>query len=214
MKLKHLNENKLIKIIESIKNFLINHHHHPINENNSTDIYFKDHKLLDWLFSHNLKVTKPPPSIKGSQGVVYFMGDKILKISKDPIEAKLANILKGDDIVSIIDILRIDYNTWGILQKAVKFDKKHPIVLGLDYLMAYIDDKGHEGINKPKHEIIDYIHHKWGDETRQADLNTAIDMILHIKDKTGHTIDDAVPSNVGIHNGKVVFTDLGPNIIN
>lgn len=172
-----------------------------------------DHKLLQipkvikWLHSHGVQITKPPPHAVGSRGVVYFLGDKVVKFTDEPVEAKLAKLLEGDKFVSIIDVIQVDNKLWAILQRQVSFNRSNKISRGFDYLATYMDDHGKESVLDGN--VIDKINSEWPDSIN-ADVETAVEMVLHIYKETGHIIDDPDISNIGFDNGKPLITDLGP----
>lgn len=203
---------KLSQLVFITKN-LIAYTDGTIKERKEDD-YFKNKELLKWLKSHGINFVGVPESAEGSSGVVYFFKDKVLKISHDRTESIIANKLKGDSIVSVVDVMKIDDNTWGILQDKVNFNNRHPVVVGLDVLMAYFDNHGKDVINEPTEDIVKGMRKEFPQYVDGADLETAVNMIKYVKNKTGYIHDDAAPSNVGILNGNAVFTDLGPNIVN
>lgn len=225
MRLSRLNKNnnRMIKVVEAAKYFLVKKY--VLNEGaNEEDKYFQNIELIEWLKSHGIKFNGVPPSKRGSQGIVYFFGDKVLKISRDSKEIEIAKIMKGDAIVAVVDLMNLG-DAYGILQHAVNFDKNHPVVKGLDILMAYFDNKKDQGtsaetvIDQQEEELVANIQDDhiiktmFAKDLKKADLLTAVRMIKYVKNKSGHTHDDAASSNVGLHHGKPVFTDLGPNVI-
>jgi hypothetical protein len=209
MRLNRLNVNqKLVEQIETLKR-LIGYSNSGVLLENVEDRYFKDQRLIDFLAHHGIKYQgTPPPSDRGGRAVVYFFGDKVLKLSMDENEAKLAAQLKGDPTVAAIDVTDLG-SAYGILMDAVKFDKRHPVVKGLDLMMAYLmDDEG--GLDDTPEQIDQEVRQEYGQYIDgKVDIITAAKMLQHIREKTGVTLNDAVPQNVGIRNGQAVITDLG-----
>lgn len=215
MKLSQLNptDNTYKIIAEHIKFLLLSQN--ILSEKTGTnpeDKHFQDKKFIKWLDDNGITISSSiPPSASGSQGIVYFVGDKVIKISSDETEAKIAKIMKGDPVVAAVDVTKTG-DKYAILQHAVKFDNKNPIIRALDCLMAYFDNHGKEVILTDKN-LASSVAEEFAGECEEDALKIAIAMIKRVYDKTGYIHDDAAPSNVGIHNGRAVFTDLGPNRI-
>lgn len=176
---------------------------------NAEDVYFKSPELLQFLDKHGITVSGVPNSVRGGRNVVYLFDDKVLKLTRDQNEATLASHLRGDPITAVIDVEKIG-DIYGILQDRVEFDKNHPVAKGLDVMMAYLMNNGDEALDKPpkqieKEALAELAH--FG--IKGADVATAAMMLQRVKAKTGVTLNDAVPDNVGIRDGKPVLTDLG-----
>jgi len=211
MKLNKLNANRqIITVIEKIKSLF--GVYDVICENNEEDYYFKNPKFIEWLNSNGVEVKGVPPSKKGSEGIAYFLDDKVVKISGDEIEASVANKIKGNyDVAAAIDVLPLGNNKWAILQHFAS-SSNDELVEGLDYLMAFFDNHSKEVILNSTEDIIEQILIEFPDADT-ADLEGAITLVKRLYEKTGFIHDDAAPSNVGELNGNIVFTDLGPNRI-
>lgn len=215
MKLNNLNGSPELQfLIKELKNLIL------IPENvvsertleNVEDKYFKSQDLLAWLKDHGISVTRIPDSRRGSQAVVYFLGDKVLKISDNQIEAKIASAMKGDEVVAVIDVIDLGDGNYGILQDAVKIDSRstHGVTKALDCIMAYFDNHGKESLFDD--DMAKGVVSEFGGDCTLEDVKTGIEMLKDVYEKTGHIHDDAAPSNIGLRDGEVVFTDLGPNV--
>jgi hypothetical protein len=212
MRLSRINrDSRIIVIIEGLKRLL--NQDGIICEDNPEDEYFKNPELREWLASHGIEVSEIPQSKRGSEGIVYFFGDKVVKISGDKTEAAIASKVKGNhDITAVIDLVPVG-DKFAILQHVVEFRPRHPTVEALDYLMAYFDDTSKEVLLQPTEEIIKGLYSNFPEAEGAVDLEGAINLLKMLYDATGFIHDDAAPSNVGLLNSKVVFTDLGPNRI-
>lgn len=212
MKLSKLNNNNRLLVVEKLKS-LLNFDYNLVCENNEEDAYFKNEEFIKWLDSNDVEVKALPQSKRGSEGIAYFLDDKVVKISGDKIEASVAEKIKGHyDIAAVIDVLPLKNDKWAILQHFAPSKRGHETIDGLDYIMAFMDNHSKEIILQDIGALITSIISEFP-EAEDVDLKGAIILLKKLYDITGFIHDDADPSNVGILNGNVVFTDLGPNRI-
>lgn len=176
----------------------------------------KGSPVYDWLAKHSINWKGGVPPFKdGSQGRVYFLQRYVVKFSGDKVEAMVAKLAAKSKVVAVIDVLEIDH-LFAVLQDFVDMEgTPQHIKDAADYLMVVIDNNQLTSFPTSRLEqqkLVLPVLKKFGN---RMDLLPYVMLVMdaHIKlfNRTGFFHNDAGPTNVAIHKGGVVFTDLGPN---
>jgi len=178
--------------------------------------FWMDRQFLTWLKSHGVIPNKIPPDFKdGGTGRAYFIDSFVVKFTGDPIEAHVAQMVSGrsDLPAPVIDIKPIG-KFFAILehkvQMGIEIDKK--IIDAADWVTVIVDK--HPEMNGFSNDLNEQ--RRLIEETgAPANLFPYMMMVLGalalLYNSTGFKHDDAGPTNIGMHQGKIVFPDLGPN---
>lgn len=180
-----------------------------------------DSALRSWLSQYGVKLrpNEVPQYADGGAGRCYFLGDKVVKMSANRVEANVAKMVAGrDDLpVAVIDVMYLGENIYAILQKWVDTKSILPeIQQAADFLTAVIDDHPEmAGFPTDKTEQTklcrEALVSHGGNESLLPYMLLMMDLLLKLYNATGFKHDDASPTNVGMMNNKIVFHDLGPN---
>jgi hypothetical protein len=188
----------------------------------STEAVWRDPRspLYDWLEKQNVKVHRGhvPPFAQGGAGRAYFLGDKVVKMSANRVEANVASMVAGrtDVPTPVIAVTYLGPNLYAILQHFVDTNVPDQIKKAADYLTATIDDHPEmQGfpMDKADQEWIckdTLLRHK-ADMKLLPYMIMMMGVLATLYGATGFKHDDAGPTNVAMHQGKVVIPDLGPN---
>jgi hypothetical protein len=174
---------------------------------------WSDPNFLKWLRSRGV-TGQPTHHVDGGVGRAYFIGDKVVKFTDNRVEGNVANMVAGNpkSPTRIISVYRFKPKPiWAILQHKVDMDLPKMIKDASDILMAYVDDTGIDEFPEDRHKMA----HDAAVSYNRLDLEPfileMISVLYGLYRNTGFFHDDAVPGNIGVHGGKVVIPDLGPN---
>lgn len=176
--------------------------------------------IFGWLQSHGVPITPGvlPPFAQGGAGRAYFLGNNVVKMSANRVEANVAKMVAGrsDLPTPVIDVLYLDQNVYAILQHHVNTDIPREIAQAADLLTAAIDDhpemQGWPN-NKAEQETLcrETLQRNGGNASLLPYMLMLLEVLLSLYQATGFKHDDAGPTNLGMHQGKIVIPDLGPN---
>jgi hypothetical protein len=187
----------------------------------------ENNPFYDWLEKNsvNFKPGNLPGFADGGIGRAYFLGDKVVKFTKNRVEANVAKAAIGQNTpTAIIDVWRAPgLPLWAILQKYVNVNIEKELKIAADIATAIMDDLKEENPNFTSFPINPQEQEKLAAEAvRKYNQPTnlipyiisAMNAINQLYFKTGFTHDDAGPTNIGrdFQTGKIVFHDLGPNV--
>lgn len=177
--------------------------------------------LLNWLKQHGVEVTPNyiPKYVDGGAGRVYFLNNqKVVKMTANRVEANVAAMVsnRSDIPTPIIDTIYLGDNLYAILQHWVNTNVSNELKQAADYLTVLIDDHPEmDGFptNKRQQEklCIETLNKYKGNKELLPYMMIIMDVLSKLYNTTGYKHDDAGPTNIGIHQGKVVIPDLGPN---
>ncbi len=180
----------------------------------------KPSKLQDWLNNHgiNAEVGTIPEFKDGGAGRAYFIGKNVVKFSANPVEAEVAKMVSNNKEVPtpVIDVLHLDGNLHAILHHRVNMDAPQKIKDAADYVTAIVDDHPEmDGFppDKPTQEklSIETLKEYGGDMSLLPYMILVLSSLSKLYQATGFKHDDAGPTNIGMMDDKIVFTDLGKN---
>lgn len=183
--------------------------------------YWKDPSFLEWLKSFGVEQPTEIPSYKdGGNGRAYFLDNLVVKFSSNPVEAHVAEMVAGrsDLPTPIIAVKPLSQGLFAILEHRVQMgdeiDKR--IREAADWLTLVVDKNPNmNGFPKDEKEQEDLVIRSTKGHTRPLQIMPYIKMVIEALSQlyhaTGFKHDDAGPTNVGLHQGRVVFPDLGPN---
>lgn len=176
--------------------------------------------LHSWLHNHQI-ILKPeiPPYKQGGAGRAYFIGDEyVVKMSANRVEANVADMVKEQNIVitPIIDVTYLDDNIYAILQYFVDTNLPTHIAKASNYLTLAADDypdmEGYPTTRDEQESLCRKIlNDQQGDMRLLPHMIMILDILAKLYSMTGFKHDDAGPTNIGMMDGNVVITDLGPN---
>lgn len=225
-----LPSNKLKQNIQTVKNLLLKVLQIPNfieqKAHDETESFWVDPKspIYPWLEKHEIltAVGVVPPFAQGGVGRAYFLKKYVVKFSGNQVEANIAKMVAGrnDLPTTIIDVLPMAGGFYAILQHFIDMTNvSKEIKLGADYLTLIIDndpnisssgfptnltdqykiaEKAVKEFGKGRMEIVPYM----------VAFMQILNKLFH---STGFLHSDAVPKNIGTHQGKIKIPDLGPN---
>jgi len=165
-----------------------------------------------------------PRFVDGGSGRAYFVGDKVVKFTRNRVEANVAKAAIGQDApAAVINVWRIPGGEplWAILQKYVNVNVEQELKDAADIATALMDDLREKNPNfthfnnKQKQFLAKQALQRYGKPmTLLPYVVSAMDAINQLYFRTGFTHDDAGPTNIGrdMSTGNIVFHDLGPNL--
>lgn len=175
-----------------------------------------------WLAS--FKVEAPfqvPPFAEGGDGRAYFVGQYVVKFTRDRAGANIANMCIGvpGAPAPVIAVWRVPaLPLWAILQWRVHPEKVHKdIKMAADYLTAWLD-------MNPELEAFPDDQKEQELEARKllkalrgpANLVSSAMLVMQVHNKlyysTGFVHTDGGPTNISMKDDEVVYHDLGPNM--
>jgi hypothetical protein len=188
-----------------------------------------DDSFYQWLQKNgvNFNAGQVPSFAEGGVGRAYFVGDKVIKFTKNRVEANVAKAAMGqqDSPTAIIDVWRAPGGAplWAILQKYVNVDVEKELKTAADIATAVMDElraKNPNFTNFPTDQRqLKKLATDAAREYKQPAavipyIISAMNAINQLYFKTGFTHDDAGPTNIGrdMTTGNIVFHDLGPNV--
>lgn len=176
--------------------------------------------LHAWLDSNGVQYSKNkvPSFAEGGVGRAYMLGDFVVKMTSNRVEANVANMVKSNREIPtpVIDVLHLGRGIYGILQNYVETDLPEEIKTAADYLTMIIDDYPEmEGFpaspQEQKRICIEIIHRYDQDLSLLNPMLLILDVLIKLYKATGFKHDDAGPTNIAMYKDKVVIPDLGPN---
>jgi hypothetical protein len=218
----HTYKSILKKRIRSIKDVLNNIFSMPGNmlENKAKSAeLFYDLSFIRWLKRHGVEIRtgSVPQYREGGTARAYFIGDKVVKITTNRVEANVANLAKKQQNPNTItiDVKKFD-EYYAILMPRIEMeDIDRAYKKAADLLTVYIDSDDFNGI--PDDEIVQQkickdIADEYGEDADMVSYMVDVIKILRkLYDDTGFVHTDVTPSNVGMYQGRMVIPDLGPN---
>lgn len=165
-----------------------------------------------------------PPFTDGGSGRAYFLGDKVVKFTRNHVEANVAKAAIGQDApTAVISVWRTPGGEplWAILQKYVNINVEKELKDAADIASALMDDLKKKNPNfthfnnKQKQSLAMQALQKYGKPMSLLPyVVSAMDAINQLYFRTGFTHDDVAPSNIArdYDTGNIVFHDLGPNL--
>lgn len=174
--------------------------------------------LYGWLKQHgiDIKVGLPPFS-QGGAGRAYFLGQHVVKMTANRVEANVAKMIANHKEITspIIDVLYLSDNIYAILQHMVNFDIPSEIKSASDFLTALVDDYNFEEFptdpDIQKQTCIEILKNNKGDISLLPYMLMILNALIYLYKITGFKHDDFGPTNIGTLKGDIVFPDLGPN---
>jgi hypothetical protein len=172
-------------------------------------------ELHSWLHSNNIHWNKGvPPYADGGIGRAYFLENKVVKFTSDPVEYHIASLVKRnpESPSRILDTIKIK-DRLCILSDKLPIASQ-PYQLAADALMAQLDS-----INETKKPLP--IKTWCGEASKISGLGKDFYPFMeHVAKQVwklynvteGYLHTDASYSNVGFFNNEVHFIDLGPNV--
>lgn len=186
---------------------------------NTTD-YWLDEKstFKEWLKSHGVKFygNSIPEYADGGVGRCYFLGNYVVKMSANRVEANVAKMVSGrEDLpTNIIDVLPLQNGIYAILQHYVNVDSVPKNILkASDYMSVLIDNLPEESVLPTDKSLQEELCIKTlrGKIELLPSMMLFMELLIKLYNATGFTHDDAGPTNIGLHKGRIVIPDLGPN---
>lgn len=215
-------KNKLIARVRKVSNILsdIFSEAKNISENKAkSNELFYDLSFIRWLRSHGLAMQtgKVPYYREGGTARAYFIGDKVVKITNNRVEANVAHLAKkyGNPNTVAIDVKKFD-DYYAILMPKVEMDNLDmSYKKAADLLTVYIDSdefKEFPTDEAEQRDICQRIADEYGEDPTMVSYMVDVMKILRkLYDDTGFVHTDVTPTNVGSYQGRVVIPDLGPN---
>lgn len=198
--------------------------HESLTAHDITLKYWTDPEspLIDWLKSLDINVAEGvPPFVDGGAGRCYFLTKprKVVKMSANRVEANVASMLAGNEDVPVpvIAVKYLGNNIYAILQHLVDTrGVPQKIREASDLVTVLIDDNPEmDGFPESEEECkklcLKTLRENDKSEELLPEMLLMVDLLKKIYSVTGFKHDDAGPTNIGMHKGKVVVTDLGPN---
>lgn len=188
-------------------------------------------QFIAWLrqFGIEAPMRRVPKFAEGGDGRAYFVGEYVVKFTRDRAGANIAHMCIGvpDAPAPVIAVWRVPSSAlWAILQWKVHPEKvSAEIKLAADYLTAWLDDNpGMESfpVDRSGQEV----------EARRMltalggpmNLVSSVVLVMNVHNKlfftTGFSHSDGGPTNISMRKGtggdddQVVYHDLGPNMAN
>jgi|GEM_PF-6780155 len=189
----------------------------------NTEKYWLDEKspLWEFLSKNGVKYQMGivPPYSDGGAGRAYFLGKYVVKFSDNRVEANVAQMVKGNTSLPtvVIDVEYIDKGLYAILQPFVEMNNiPQEIKKASDYLTAVVDShpdmQGFPSDKETQEKLCKQALEKnGGDPSLLPSMMVLIDLLSKMYQSTGFHHDDASPTNIGMHQGRIVIPDLGPN---
>lgn len=185
-----------------------------------TEKYWKDPNFLQWLKGQGIVTNGLPKFQDGGSGRAYFVGNHVVKFTGNKVEAHVASLVSGrEDLPTpVITVNDLKDGMFAILEHKVamgaQIDKK--IRDAADWLTVVVDENPDMvGFPKSEQEQKLLIQKTLQAENGPMDLLPYMMLVMvalsSLYHATGYRHDDAGPSNIGMHKGKIVFPDLGPN---
>ena len=195
---------------------------HGIKEakaHDSTEKYWLDpcSPLKEFLRNNGINPPNTVPKFaQGGVGRVYFVGSHAIKITSNRVEANVARMVMGnsDTPTIVIDVDYIGDGFYAILQPTIDMNVPEDIKRAADYVTALGDElcfQFPKSKSRLKKLCSDTISRYGGEKKLLPLMLSIIDMLNKLYNATGYYHDDAGPTNIGLHNGRVVIPDLGPN---
>ena len=180
-----------------------------------------DSPLISWLKGMGIPMPKelPPTFADGGAGRCYFLINHVVKMSANRVEANVAEMLAGRDDVPapIVAVKYLDSGIYAILQHYVDtVGVPKEMRNAADLMMVMLDDNPEmesypASESERKNLCIKTIKDNDSDMSLLPHMMTMMDALDSLYKATGFRHDDAGPTNIGMHKGKVVIPDLGPN---
>ncbi len=149
-----------------------------------------------WLNSHTIK-----NYVDGGVGRAYFLEKKVIKFTRDPIEAMIAKLL-----FNVYDLPPI----WAILRDYIDEAPVH-IKEAADIVGTVLDNNPSLEYFPEEDDLALKVIYKYKKDISLIPCIREIMVMLNdIYYKTGYLPDDVGPTNIGLCNGKVVLIDIGP----
>ena len=159
----------------------------------------------------------------GGGGRAYFLGDKVVKFTRNRVEANVAKASIGQEVpTAVISVWRIPSTPlWAILQRYVNVNIEQELKDAADIATALMDELREQDPHfthfpdDKKQQLATHAARKYNKPaTIIPYIISAMDAINQLYFSTGFTHDDAGPSNIArdFKTGKIVFHDLGPNV--
>ena len=167
---------------------------------------------------------KIPTFADGGSGRAYFLGNKVVKFTRNRVEANVAKAAIGQDApTAAISIWRAPGGEplWAILQKYVNVNVEEELKDAADIASTVLDDLREKNTNfthfntKQMQKLaIDACNKYSKPMTLVPYIVSAMNAINQLYFRTGFTHDDLDPSNIArdFDTGNIVFHDLGPNM--
>lgn len=180
----------------------------------------QDSPIFSWLKSHNIDAIPGvvPPFAQGGSGRAYFLDRFVVKMSTNRVEANVADMIKNRmDLPSpVIDVIYLENNIYGILQHFVNTDVPLEIKKAADYLTLIVDNypemDGYPIKTQEQEKIcLEILKNKGGSITLLPYMLMILRVLIRLYQATGFKHTDAGPTNIALHQNKIVFHDLGPN---
>lgn len=164
-----------------------------------------------------------PRFVDGGSGRAYFLGDKVVKFTRNRVEANVAKAAIGQDApAAVIDVWRSPGEPlWAILQKYVNVNVEKELQIAADVATALMDDLKEKDpsfthfTDNQKKQLAKQALQRYGKSPSLLPyVVSAMTAINQLYFRTGFTHDDAGPTNIGrdMTTGNIVFHDLGPNL--
>jgi len=193
-----------------------------LRANENTEKFWTNSRspLIPWLQKHSISIPSGVPKYaQGGSGRAYFLDkDYVVKMTANRVESNVANIVKnGSDLPTpVIDVLPLPGGFYAILQHHVNTNVPKQIKDAADYLTMIIDDypemNGFPQTVQDQQKICSEILVKnGGNKSLLPYMLVVLKVLIHLYHATGFKHDDAGPTNIAMHNGKIVIHDLGPN---
>jgi hypothetical protein len=178
--------------------------------------------LHSWLKGHGVSYKHGilPRYSQGGAGRAYFLDDEehVVKMSANRVEANVADMVKGrEDLpTNIIDVLYLGQEVYAILQYFVNVNLPQEIKDAADYLTMIVDDypdmEGYPQTEAEQRQICtEILQNNGGDMSLLPHMMMILEVLIRLYNATGFKHDDAGPTNIAMHQGKLVMPDLGPN---
>jgi len=182
-----------------------------------TTKFWMDRPFLEWLKSHGVMPKKLPPDFKdGGAGRAYFVDPFVVKFTGNAVEAHVAQMVAGrnDLPAPVLAVRPMGGNLFAILEHKVKMgdeiDKN--IRDAADWVTAVVDEHPEmTGFPNDPAEQRSLIEETGAPANLFPYMMMVMEALAVLYHATGFKHDDAGPTNVGMHQGKIVFPDLGPN---
>jgi hypothetical protein len=184
----------------------------------ATTPYWSDPKFIMWLkskgISHQLGVV--PDFKDGGAGRAYMLDRHVVKFTGNAVEGNIAMMAAGNTkLPTPVIAVWPAGQFYAILEHKISMGEalNNQLLQAADYVTVLLDD--HPGAIPPQEQQAELcqstLEENGGDPNLVTPMLIVLSALSSLYQGTGFKHDDAGPTNIGVHQNRVVFPDLGPN---
>lgn len=185
----------------------------------ATTPYWSDPNFIMWLgrngVSHQLG--NVPDFKDGSAGRAFLLEKNVVKFTGNAVEGNVAMMAaeRPDLPTPVIAVLPIG-QFYAILEHRIPMGNalNKQLLQAADYVTVLLDTHPEAGIPSKERQTQlcqKTLQENGGDPALLTPMLIVLTALSHLYQGTGFRHDDAGPTNIGVHQNRVVFPDLGPN---